>query len=311
MQWRPTTSLLLVAGAACVLGGAHRAAFAETPRDFTIRSDVRLVLLDVAVKDRDGGFVAGLGEEHFQVRENGVPQPITVFAANDQPVTVGILVDQSRSMTPRRAAAAAAAGTFIAESNRHDEVFVLHFNDAVQPGLRPPLLFSSDLRQLRTALDSGVPDGKTALYDAVIEGLRRLQLGRREKKALLVISDGGDTASRHKRGEMLERIERSIATIYTIGLFDPADPDWNPGVLRQMARLSGGDAYFPASPADLTEVCQGIAGDVRARYTIGFLPAAGGGPVRNLRVTASAPGRSRLTVRTRTRYRYDEDPSTP
>lgn len=306
MPRHPVIWTLAVPGVAYVLTCGLAAAPPEEPRDFTIRSEVRLVLLDVAVKDRDGAFVPKLDRTSFSVSENGVAQPITVFAPSDLPVTVGILVDESRSMTPRRAAALAAAEAFIAESNRRDEVFVLNFNDEVRRGLPRPVLFSSDITQLRAALHRGLPDGKTALHDAVVEGLQHLQLGRREKKALLVISDGGDTASRHKRGEMLESIERSIATVYTIGLFDASDPDWNPGLLKQVARLSGGGAYFPASPAALMEVCRGIARDIRTRYTIGFLPAVGGGPVRNLRVNVSAPGHGRLTAQTRTRYRYDE-----
>jgi Ca-activated chloride channel family protein len=277
-------------------------------RTYTIRSEVRLVLLDVSVKDRDGGFVSGLSKDNFSVHEEGRPQNITVFDHNDLPVTVGLLVDDSLSMTRKRGNVLTAAQTFIEQSNRNDEVFVLHFNDKVTPGLPPQTLFSGDLQQLRSALYRGVAEGKTALNDAVLAGLKQLELGRRDKKALIVISDGGDNASEHSRGEMLGAVERSIATLYTIGLFDADDPDQDPGILRQLARISGGEAYFPADSLGMVPVCRRIAQDIRTRYTIGYLPEGGNNrrASRRIRVRVSAPGHAKLFARTRDSYRYDQ-----
>src|SRR5207248_1383723 len=136
----------------------------------------------------------------------GHPQRITVFASEDLPVTVGILVDESHSMTPKRADVLIAAQTFIEESNPRDEIFVLNFNDTVTRGLSDNVLFSGDIRQLQSALYRGTPEGKTALNDAVVAGLNQLDLGKRDKKALILISDGGDNASRHKRAEMIEMV---------------------------------------------------------------------------------------------------------
>jgi Ca-activated chloride channel family protein len=274
--------------------------------NYTIHSEVRLVLLDVSVKDREGGLVAGLSKDNFSVLENGRPQRITVFDHNDLPVTAGILVDESRSMTPKRADVLTAAQTFIEESNPHDEVFVLNFNDKVTPGLPGETLFSDDLQQLRSALYRGVPEGKTALYDAVVTGLKQLELGRRDKKALILISDGGDNASEHNRRQVFDLVERSIATIYTIGLFDPDDPDRDPGVLQKLAKISGGEAYLPRSPAEMVSACRRIAKDIRTRYTIGYLPQEGASSLRRITVRVSAPGHARLITRTRSNYRYDE-----
>src|SRR6478672_10045342 len=159
--------------------------------DFIIRSDVPLVLLDVSVQDRSGGFVSGLSKENFHIFENGHAQPVKVFAGEDVPVTVGILMDESFSMTPKRAQALTAAMTFIAESNPNDEVFVIHFNDSVKFGLPKDVPFSDNRQQLRAALFGQMPQGKTALYDAVETGLDHLKSGRRDKKTLIVISDGG------------------------------------------------------------------------------------------------------------------------
>ena len=307
MNRRSAIHILFVAGAGSFLAPRASGSPVNDPHDFVIRTEVRLVLLDVSVKDRDGALVPSLSRENFAVFENGVPQRITVFANEDLPVTVGILVDESRSMGPKRAEVLSAAESFIAGGNPHDEIFVLNFNERVKRGLAAGVLFSDDPVQLRAALDRGFPEGRTALYDALAEGLQQLAMGKRDKKALLVISDGGDNASYHTRGETMDGLERSIATVYAIGLFNPEDPDRNPGVLKQLAGISGGEAYFPTSGEQMTDVCRAIAREIRSRYTIGYLPAAANGSaLRHIRVSVTAPGRLRLSVRTRTRYRFDK-----
>ena len=307
MNRRAAIRSLMVAGAVSFFERPLRAVAPDVEKDFVIRSDVRLVLLDVSVKDREGGWVSGLSKDNFQVDENGTRQDITVFADNDVPVTVGILADNSRSMGPKRVEVFSAATAFILESNPHDEIFVLNFNETVKRGLPKDMLFSDDIGQLRAAISTAVSEGRTALYDAIVDGLEQLQQGRRDKKTLLVISDGGDNASRHNRRETLDLVERSLATIYTIGLFDAGDPDRDPGILRKLARISGGVAYFPDGAQDLTETCKNIAKDIRTRYTVGYSPpAANGGPLRHIRVRVSAPDRPGLMTRTRLSYRYEQ-----
>ncbi len=309
MKRRPAVQILAVAGAASFFSSLPARGPQEVPPDFVIHSDVRLVVLDVSVTDRRGGFVTGLTRDNFTVLEDGELRPITVFANEDIPVTVGILVDESRSMLPKRNDVLSAAGTFIETSNPRDEIFVLNFNDVVKRGLPGHTLFSDNLEQLRTALERGIPQGRTAFNDAVVEGLQQLALGRRDKKALVVISDGGDNASRRTRGEMFATVDRSIATIYGVGLFDADDQDRNPGILRRLASVSGGEAFFPRSPSGMSAVCRGIAEEIRTRYTIGYGPPANHGALRHIEVRVSAAGRSGLRARTRTRYRYDELPS--
>ena len=296
---------LIQAGATAAVG---RRLFAADQDDFLIRSEVRLVLLDVSVRNRDGNVVQGLSKTSFKIFENGQPQEISVFDHEDLPVTIGILVDESQSMTPKRADVLTAALTFLGESNPNDEVFVLNFNDTVMPGLPSAMLFSDDHNELRAALFRGISEGRTALYDAVVAGLDQLEMGRRAKKALILISDGGDNCSKHTRRETLDRIERSIATVHTIGLFDMTDPDRDPGILRQLAKISGGEAYFPEASAEMVPVCQRIAHDIRSRYTLGYHPQPGKGTndIRHIRVDVSAPGHGSLITRTRTSYRYDE-----
>jgi len=299
MERRLAIRNIVMTAAACLLPD-----LSAQDQDFVIHSDVRLVLLDVSVKDPDGSFVEGLSQSNFEVYENNVRQTISTFSNNDLPFTVGLLVDASRSMAPKRNDVLAAAGLFIAESNPRDELFVLNFNDTVKRGLPDGVLFSDDMAQLRAALSRARPQGMTALNDAVVEGLKQLELGRREKKGLIVVSDGGDNASHCTRQQMLDMVEGSIATIYTIGLFETGDPDRDPGILKRLAKVSGGVASFPADAGQMREVCRAIAKDMRTRYTIGYVPAARGGSLRHIRVHVSAPGHSKLQTLSRTTYRY-------
>jgi len=306
MKRRRSVRNITLAGAVSVFVGLAAALPQELPPAFTIRSDVRLVLLDVAVTNRKGAAVAGLQKANFDVTEDGVRQAISVFANDDVPVTVGIVVDESLSMAPKRAEVLAAAQTLIAKSNPRDEIFVLNFNERVTRGLPEGTLFSDNIGQLGAALRRGVPEGRTALNDAIVAGLEQLQMGRRDKKTLVLISDGGDNASRATRRQMFEHVERSLATIYTIGLFEPGDPDRDPGLLKELARTSGGEAYFPADLSSLAAICRGIAREIRSRYTVGYTPSAGTyGVLRHIRVYVSAPGKTGLIARTRTTYRYE------
>jgi len=274
--------------------------------NYVIHSEVRLVLLDVSVTDVHGSTISGLAQQSFHVLENGQPQTITVFENHDVPVTVGILVDESFSMIPKRGQVLTAAGIFIKQSNPRDQMFVLNFNDVVQRGLPENELFSDDVLKLRTALYRGKPEGRTALNDALVAGLEQLEMGRRDKKTLVVISDGGDNASTHSRRQTLDRVETSLATVYTIGLFDEDDPDRDPGLLRRLAAISGGQAYFPPNVSGMIPVCERIAKDIRSRYTVGYAPRPENGKssLRHVDVRVTAPSGARLDARTRTRYRY-------
>jgi len=277
-------------------------------QDFTIRTVSRLVLLDVSVRDPKGGFVSGLTKDNFKVFENGKPQEITQFADSDIPVTIGIVVDESGSMRPKRPEVITAALSFIGASNPKDEIFIINFNERVYRGLPDTDLFSDNISELRNALWKDPPRGRTALYDAVFAALHQLDMGRRDKKTLVVISDGGDNISTHTYKQVMDAVESSIATIYTIGIFDEEDPDRNPGVLRNLAHVSGGSVFFPKQLDGIVPACKQIAKDIRNRYTIGYIPSLEkGGGIRHLRMEASDPGRGKLIVRTRTSYKFPEE----
>lgn len=279
--------------------------------EFTFHNDVRLVLLDVAVRNHSGQFVPGLSRGNFQVLEDGRPQVISVFDDQDAPVTMGLLVDESASMTIRRRQVLAAATDLIEQSNRSDEVFVLNFNDTVEPGLPENMRFSGNLSDLGAALYRGYPAGKTALYDAIADGLQTLEYGKRARRTLVLITDGGDTASHHKRADAINLLERSNATVFTVGLFDEDAYEIDLDLLRQLARVSGGEAFFPKTNDAIMDTCQRIAKEIRTRYTVGYIPSDNPklSALRHIHVKVSAPGQSNLTVLTRTTYRYDQ-PST-
>jgi Ca-activated chloride channel family protein len=194
--------------------------------------------------------------------------------------------------------------SFVRASNPNDEVFVVNFGDRVSYGLPASVPFSGSIPQLRAALALGTPAGRTALYDGVISSLGHLEAGKRDKKTLVVISDGGDNSSVNGSEELMLAVRESRATIYTIGIFDEGDPDQNPALLRRLARISGGSAYFPQSIDDVTGVCREIARDIRLRYTIGYvpIPSAARSSLRKIDVVAKGPNGHKLVSLTRRSY---------
>ena len=284
--------------------GASPATQSGQEKDYTLSTTSRLVLLDVSVKDPNGGFVTGLPKDAFKIYEDGKLQNITQFENGDVPVTVGLVIDESGSMRPKRPDVITAALEFIHDSNPLDEMFVVNFNEKAKLGLPRDVPFSDKVPQLRAALFQGIPEGRTALYDAIELALQHLKLGRRDKKALIVVSDGGDNVSRNTLNDVMRDVLESETTIYTIGIFDQDDPDKNPSVLDRIARVSGGVAYLPKQLDQVIPICKQIAKDIRTRYTIGYVPPAVGKQVRHIKVVASAPDRGNLIVRARTSYVY-------
>lgn len=293
--WKSAGLLLL----ACLAQPAE----GQDPAAYRISVDVNLVVLHATVRDHKG-FVSDLRARDFQVYEDGVRQSIQLFQHEDIPVTVGLVVDHSGSMRPKLAEVIAATHTFVDSSNPGDQMFVVNFNEKVTLGLPGALRFTNSSAELEGAISRMRPAGMTALYDACIEALNILQTGNRDKKVLIVISDGGDNASTSKLPAVLKKAEQSNAVVYTIGIFDDDDVDKNPGVLRNLARTTGGEAYFPGRLDEVVSICARIARDIRNQYTIGYVPvnAAPPGAYRRIRVEAAAGGYGKLSVRTRAGY---------
>lgn len=304
----------LLAGAVALLSGptlgraasmkpdapARSAPASQNP--FTISDNVDLVVLDVSVKDPGGHYVTGLNKGNFRVSEDGHLRDIQQFGSVDTPVTVGLVVDNSGSMRSKRGEVILAGLAFAKESNPKDEFFVVNFNNSILRGLPANIMFTDNLQELRAALFYGRPMGQTALYDAIAYALRHLEYTRQEKRTLIVVSDGGDNVSKISLAQLIVLIQASRATVYTVGLFDPEDHDLNPGVLRRIASVSGGE-YFQPELNEIVPVFHKISRDIRNRYTIAYAPEeiTDKRAIRNVKVVAQESGR-KLIVRTRTTY---------
>jgi VWFA-related protein len=285
----------------------------EEPQVF--RAGAELVVLHVNVFDGRSDAVPNLPQNAFTVYEDGKPQDISFFEAGDVPVTVGLVIDNSTSMLTERDLVVAGTKTFAESSHPEDQMFAVVFNEHVRLGLPSSVEFTTNRLQLIGSLARYAPGGKTALYDAVIAGLDQLEKGAYQKHVLVVLSDGGDNASEHSEKEMLRRVEASSALIYTIvdpDVFTPGEG--NRGVLRRLAKLSGGLAYFPKSEREVVENFTEIAGNIRRGYSIGYAPGTTSSHEHDrphrLKVTVRMPGRSDLSVRVRNGYAESDSPGT-
>jgi len=183
-------------------------------------------------------------------------------------------------------------------------MFVVHFNDHVSISLPGNNLFTDRQDELLAALSDNYTAGQTSLYDGMAAALERLKRGSRDKKVLILISDGGDNASQHTLAQVIEMAKQSAAIVYAIGIFDENDDDKNPYILRRFAKATGGEAFFPDSSKDIAAICEEIAHDIRSLYTLAYVPAMieQGGSYRSIQVKASSAKRGHLTARTRAGY---------
>ena len=271
---------------------------------FTLSVDVDLAVFNVTVLGNDGRPVTGLTENDFRVYEDGREQQIKIFQPEDTPSTVGLVIDNSGSMTNKRKEVVAAALAFIGASHPQDELFIVNFNRKAWLGLAPPQTFTTDRSALRATLTETRAEGTTALYDALKLALEHLNKGSRQRKALVVLSDGGDNASVTKLDDLVLLAQQSSATIYCIGIYDSFQKDRNPAVLKKIAKLTGGEAHFPNTLESLHSVWPRIANAIRIQYTIGYVssnPAHDGG-YRRVKITAASKRGKLLDVRTRPGY---------
>jgi VWFA-related protein len=280
---------------------------AQTPTsdgDFTLHADSQLVVLNVGVQDAHGTNIKGLSAEDFRIFEDGNLQPIKQFAAEDRPVTVGILIDTSGSMRTKQFEAVTAAIAFVESSNPDDEIFVIDFNDRATLGLPSETAFSQNPAQLRMALLSRKPEGKTALYDALTLAASHLAKAKWERKALLLISDGGDNNSTHSLQQAVRAVELSDAAVYSVALYDPDEPEHNLGALHRLAQLSGGEVFVPEQLSEIRPLCLRIAKDIRANYTLAYTPPNPDrySVPRKIKVVASSPAGGKFKVLVRASY---------
>ena len=298
--------LVAVAGALAVVQATASTQNQQNRQDlprFTSSESVRRVVLYATVRGEDG-FVADLTANDFTILEDGKQQKILEFQREDVPVAIGLLVDNSRSMLTRRDEVVEAAKTFVRATNPLDEIFVLHFNEQLSYGLPQDVPFTADRALLGEALDRMQLDGQTALYAAIAEGLSHLGKSNLTKKALIVISDGGDNVSQIRLDDVVKRADLSGASFYGIGIYDPDDGEADPKTLRNLANRTGGESFFPERLADVRSLCERIALTMRNQYTLSYSPSSVDTKptYHRIEVKVKDPKKRKLTVRTRTGY---------
>ena len=274
---------------------------------FVLHAQVNEVILPVTVKDLKRHLVTNLQQSNFLVYEDGQPQTIARFSREDIPVSIGIVVDNSGSMRTKRAAVSKAVINLIQASNPEDEVFVVNFND--DPYLDQD--FTNKVDALREALDRVDSRGGTALYDAVIASADHLAKGaKRDKKVLLIVTDGVDNESRESLEQAIRKVQDDKGpAIYTIGILGD-----EPGIkrakraLQSLSDQTGGVAFFPKDLAEVDEISQEVARDIRNQYSITYKPTnpRSNGGYRKVKVEARAPGHKDLQAYTRDGYYADE-----
>jgi Ca-activated chloride channel family protein len=289
-----------------VIEGADNAArMATSRRDARIRVDVNLVLVPMTVTDPMNRLVTGLERENFQIFDNNIPQAIKSFSTDDAPLTIGIVFDLSGSMGSKFIRARKALSEFLRTSNPQDEFFVVGFND------RPAVIvdYTSDVDDVEARMVMLKPENRTALIDAVYLGVNKLRQAKYERKALLIISDGGDNRSRYTEGELRRVVRESDVQIYSIGIFDQYAPtteeQLGPLLLTDVCEMTGGRLFRVLDVGDLSDIAARISAELRNEYVIGYKPSEvkKDGNWRKLKVRLVPPaGLPPLTVHNRQGY---------
>ena len=235
-----------------------------------IRVDTTLILVPVSVNDPLNRPVSGLEKENFRLFEDKVPQPITQFAMDDEPVAVGLVFDTSGSMGDKLSRSRMAATQFFRIANPEDEFFLVEFDNS--PRLRVPL--TSDTGTIENQLIFSKSHGSTALLDAVYMALHEMRRSKKNKKALLIISDGGDNHSRYSQKEVTAVVRESDVLIYSIGVFGGGttpEEAGGAGLLSKISEQTGG-RLFEADPVELPDIAKKIGIELRNRYILGYSP---------------------------------------
>jgi len=264
---------------------------------FSVHTEI--VAVPVSVTDADGNVVRGLPRDAFSVREDGRPRPVELFEPGDGPAGIGVVADYSQSMRPDVATMASGLAALARSLSSRDEFFVLPFND--EPPSESRFMRTTDPNAIEKSFSETRPAGGTALYDGLIAGLEALQRTPLEKRGLIVVSDGGDNASRHTLDDVVALARRSNAVIYAAVIARAPRDRRGEDVLRRLARDTGGLAKV-ASPSELGAVLTQFGADMRAQYLIGFVPGGGTKGTRSIDVAVATRPPRVLRVRARSSY---------
>src|SRR5262245_38438480 len=239
-----------------------------------IRIDTNLVLVPVTVCDPLNRPVTGLEKEHFRVYEDKIEQAITHFSMDDEPVAVGLVFDVSGSMGPKLQKSRQAAAAFFRTANTEDEFFLIEFNDS--PKLSVPL--TRNVEEIQNRLTFSQSKGKTALPDAIMLAMTEMKKSKKNRKALLIISDGGDNSSRYTEAEVRNMVRENDVLLYAIGIYEGAggrsrtpEESAGPGLMTELCEQTGG-RHLPADAAELPDIAAKIGVELRNRYVLGYVP---------------------------------------
>src|SRR4051794_34665290 len=239
-----------------------------------LRVDTNLVLVPVTVTDPLNRPVTGLEKEHFRGLEDKVEQTITHFSMDDEPVAVGLVFDISGSMGPKLQKSRQAAAAFFRTANPDDEFFLIEFNDS--PKLVVPL--TQSVEQIQNRLTFSQSKGRTALLDAIMMAMAEMKKSKKNRKALLIISDGGDNSSRYTESEVRNMVRENDVLLYAIGVYEGGggrmrtpEEAAGPGLLTDLCEQTGG-RHLPADTSELPDIAAKIGVELRNRYVLGFAP---------------------------------------
>ena len=271
-----------------------------------IRQRTSLVVVNVSVTDKQFRQISGLNKEHFEIYEDKVRQQIEFFSDDDRPASLGIIFDLSGSMNNKMSRARDAVKAFIDTCHDQDDFFLVGFNE------RASLLAElSDGRSVLDKLSLAEPRGQTALYDAAYLGVEKVKEGRHDKRAILIISDGQDNASRYNYGELRKLLKEADVQVYSIGILEDGAgagsvlDKQGQLILEELSHTTGGMAFFPSSFAELEDAVTRIALTLRHQYSIGYVPfnEQRDGKWRKIKVRVNAPkGLPSLIVRAKEGY---------
>jgi Ca-activated chloride channel family protein len=241
-----------------------------------IRTDVDLALVNVTVTDPYNRLVTGLDPDNFRVYEDNIEQEVVSFSAEDVPISIGVIFDFSGSMANKVDKAREAALQFFKTANPHDEFFLVSFNERAEM----TSAFTNSVEDLQTRMMLTAPKGRTALLDAIYLGLSQMRGAHNAKRALLILSDGGDNHSRYNENDIKRLVKEADTQLYAIGIYDPlgyrnrTPEELNgPSLLAEVTELTGGRVFAVEHLNDLPDIASKIGMELRNQYVLGYRPS--------------------------------------
>lgn len=275
----------------------------------TFRAHSDLVLIPVTITDALNRFVLGFQQQDFQVFENGVEQNVAVFSGEDAPLSVGVLFDESGSMGYKIRTSRDAAAQLLTALDKEDEAFLVEFSDLAKVSIR----FTSHTDDIESALKNAQASGLTAMLDAIDQGLAEMKKAKNSRKALVIVSDGGDNRSHYTAAQIESLVREADVQVYAMGVFEPEfsiglSPEEisGPRLLSEIATQTGGRAFAAAVPSDLPSVANRIAVELRNQYVLGYYPKnkTRDGKYRKVKVQLSQPPGLGLPLKVHWRLGY-------